>query len=251
MNRLGMAILSMALAGPAAMAESAPVRAETQPRALIIGDSISIGYTPEVQRRLKDRVTVKRHRGNAQHTGTGLRMLDTWLGTEKWDVIHFNWGLWDLCYRDLETKSRLNRDKVNGVLTTSLEQYETNLEELVLRLKKTGAKLIWAHTTVVPDNDVGRFAGDDKKYNAAAARIMRKHGVAINDLNALTRGFPADLFQGPGDVHFTREGYRRIAGQVAESILAVLPDVDASGGQPAAEADQQRPEQKKTDDRLQ
>ena len=110
---------------------TASLGAKDLPKALLIGDSISIGYTPHVVAVLK---------GNAQHTGTGLKMLDRWIGETKWDVIHFNWGMWDLCYRHPQSKVQGRRDKERGTLTTSLEQYEKNLDQLAARLKKTKAK---------------------------------------------------------------------------------------------------------------
>ena len=184
---------------------------------LIIGDSISIGYTRYLSKMLKGRAVVKHNQGNAQHTGTGLKKLDKWIGKTKWDVIHFNWGLWDLCYR-----GKNNRDKVNGKITTPIDQYEKNLEQLVLKLKKTGAALIWAHTTVVPEKEEGRFVGDDKKYNDVAAKIMKKHGVVINDLHALSKSFPAELFVGPGNVHFRKSGSTKLAEQVSIKISEAL-----------------------------
>ena len=199
------------------LAEDALTKREL-PRVLIIGDSISLGYTPYVAKMLKDQALVKHHRGNAQHTATGLQKLDLWIGDTHWDVIHFNWGLWDLCYRHPDSKVQGNRDKVNGTVTIPLDQYETNLDVLVTRLKTTGAKLIWAHTTVVPENEAGRFVGDDKKYNDVATRVMKKHGVAINDLHRLTRHFSPGLFTAPGNVHYTGDGYQRIAQQVADKI---------------------------------
>ena len=192
------------------------------PRALLIGDSISIGYTPHVVTALKGKVEVSHHKGNAQHTGTGLKMLDRWIGGQQWDVIHFNWGLWDLCYRHPDSRIQGRRDKKKGTLTTSLEQYEQNLDQLVVRLKKTGAKLIWAHTTTVPDGEAGRKLGDDDRYNDAASRVMKKHGIEINDLNALSDSFPSGLFTAPGNVHFKTEGSRRLGKAVAEKISAVL-----------------------------
>ena len=192
------------------------------PRALLIGDSISIGYTPHVVAALKSRVEVSHHKGNAQHTGTGLKMLDRWIGGKKWDVIHFNWGLWDLCYRHPDSRVQGRRDKKKGTLTTSLEQYEKNLDQLVVRLKKTGAKLIWAHTTTVPDGEAGRKLGDDDRYNDAASRVMKKHDIEINDLNALSDSFPSGLFTAPGNVHFKTEGPRRLGQAVAEKIAAAL-----------------------------
>lgn len=200
---------------------------ENLPKVLIIGDSISIGYTPYVKELLKNKAVVRHNEGNAQHTGTGLEKLDLWIGETKWDVIHFNWGLWDLCYRQPDSKVYGNRDKVNGTLTTTLDQYEKNLNQLVIRLKKTGASLIWAHTTVVPEGEAGRFVGDDEKYNEAARKVMERHGVTINDLHALTKRFSSDLFVKPGDVHYTEEGYKKIAEQVANEILEKSDDTES------------------------
>ncbi len=201
---------------------TASLGAKELPKALLIGDSISLGYTPHVVAALKSKVEVKHHRGNAQHTGTGLNMLDRWIGETKWDVIHFNWGLWDLCYRHPQSKEQGRRDKKRGTLTTSLEQYEKNLDRLAGRLKKTKAKLIWAHTTTVPKGEAGRKVGDDDKYNEAAARVMKKHGIEINDLNALTDSFPAELFTAPGNVHFKTEGSKKLGQAVAEEISEAL-----------------------------
>jgi hypothetical protein len=43
------------------------------------------------------------------------------------------------------------------------------------QIKKNGATLIWAQTTVVPENEAGRFAGYDRKYNEVATTVMKKH----------------------------------------------------------------------------
>ncbi len=192
------------------------------PKVLVIGDSISKAFTPYVTRQLNGKASVTHNKGNAKDTGEGLEKLDQWIGKTRWAVIHFNWGLWDLCYRHPESKVQGRRDKVRGTLTTPLEQYEKNLEQLVSRLKKTDAKLIWANTTVVPEGEAGRVIGDDEKYNEAAAKIMKRHGIVINDLHGLTKTFAADQFDGPGNVHYTQEGYRKIGKQVADHILKAL-----------------------------
>ena len=205
-----------------AVALTSAAGAEELPKVLLIGDSISIGYTPHVIAAMEGKADVQHHKGNAQHTGTGLKMLKQWIGDTEWDVIHFNWGLWDLCYRHPESKVQGRRDKERGTLTTSLQQYEENLDQLVSQLKQTNAKLIWAHTTTVPAGEAGRKVGDDIKYNEAAARVMKKHGVIINDLNALTATFDADLFTAPGNVHFKPEGSKKIAEAVTNKITEVL-----------------------------
>ena len=194
-----------------------------KPNVLLIGDSISLGYTPHVVKMMQDEANVAHNKGNAQHSGTGVEKLEGWLGDTQWDVIHFNWGLWDLCYRHPESKEQGRRDKGRGTLTTSLQQYEVNLDVLVSRLRKTNAVLIWANTTVVPEGEAGRKIDDDLKYNEVAARVMKKHGVQISDLNQLTRTFAPELFTKPGDVHYTSDGYQRLAEQVAISIRTALP----------------------------
>ncbi|MGL5020153.1 MAG: alpha/beta hydrolase fold domain-containing protein [Luteolibacter sp.] len=199
------------------------------PDVLIIGDSISIGYTRAVRAKLAGKANTWRPlRGsgpeNCGDTVIGLAKIDGWLGKKKWDVIHFNWGLWDFCYRDPAITDRHNADKVNGKISITPEDYEKNLEKLVARMKQTGAKLVWASTTHVPEGEAGRFVGDDAKYNAIAARVMKKHDIPTNDLNSLTKGFPAKLFPKPGDVHYTGEGYQKIAVQVASAIEKSLPE---------------------------
>ena len=70
------------------------------PRVLVIGDSISIGYTLGVRALLRGKANVHRPAENCRHTDIGLEKLEEWLGDQPWDVIHFNWGLHDLKYVD-------------------------------------------------------------------------------------------------------------------------------------------------------
>jgi acetyl esterase len=202
------------------------------PDVLIIGDSISIGYTRAVRATLAGKANVWRPmRGkgpdNCGDTVIGLEKIDGWLGKQKWDVIHFNWGLWDLCYRDPNVEKQGNRDKIGGKISVTPEDYEKNLEQLVTRLKATGATLIWANTTVVPEGETGRFVGDDEKYNAIAARVMERHGIPTDDLHALTKGFSGTFSVKPDDVHYTVAGYEKIAVQVAAEIGKFLPNPTA------------------------
>jgi hypothetical protein len=201
------------------------------PNVLILGDSISIGYTLMVREKMTGKANVYRPlqgKGpdNCGDTTIGLKKIEVWLGQQKWDVIHFNWGLWDLCYRNPTSKEQGNRDKVAGKLSTTPLDYEKNLEQLVTRLEATGAKLIWASTTMVPEGEVGRFVGDDVKYNAIAAQVMKKHGIETDDLYTLTKGFDGKFSVKAGDVHFTPEGSAKLADQVAATIEKVLPKSD-------------------------
>src|SRR5688572_30198710 len=66
------------------------------PRVLIIGDSISVGYTVPTRELLKGVANVHRIPENSLDTKNGVARVKTWLGVKKWDVIHFNWGLHDI-----------------------------------------------------------------------------------------------------------------------------------------------------------
>lgn len=182
---------------------------------LIIGDSISIGYTKHVINILKDEAVVRRHKGNAGPTLRGLKDIESWLGETKWDVIHFNFGLWDM-YRWKYEK-----------LDQSPEAYEKNLEKLVLRLKKTGAKLIWGTTTpACPLAEKTIKIKIDKateaKYQAAARKVMKKHGIIINDLYAFMVPNWEKYKIADNNVHFNHSGSRALAEKVAEAIKANL-----------------------------
>lgn len=185
---------------------------------LIIGDSISIGYTPFVKKALADKAVVVHNEGNAQHTGIGLEKLDDWLGDKKWDIIQFNWGLWDLCYRNPDSKEQGNRDKINGTITFSVEEYKNNMRSLVEKLKTTNAKLIFVTTTFVPENEAGRFDGDDIRYNKAAIQVMKENNILVNDVWKASKKIHSKYGQAPDNVHYTEEGYKLLA----EKIVAFL-----------------------------
>jgi len=181
------------------------------PRVLLIGDSISIGYTLPTREVLKGMANVHRIPTNGGDTQRGLDSLDQWLGDGKWDVIHFNWGLHDLKFID---------DKQ----PVPIEKYEKNLSQLVGRLKKTGARLIWCSTPPVPDGCTPPRKNEDViAYNAVAAKIMKANGVAIDDLYTFVLPQMKKI-QRPQNVHFLPEGYEALAGKVAESIKQALAD---------------------------
>jgi hypothetical protein len=188
------------------------------PRVLLIGDSISMGYTIPVREMLNGKANVHRPPANCGQTQRGLDQLDRWLGDKKWDVIHFNFGLHDLKYLDANGKY-VDPDK--GKQVAPPDVYEKNLRELVARLKKTGAKLIFATTTPVPAGTLGRVEGDEVRYNEVAARVMADNGVPIDDLHAVAVK-DQQTIQRPRNVHFTPEGYRLLAASVAASIERAL-----------------------------
>ena len=192
------------------------------PRVLLMGDSISMGYTLPVRAHLQGRANVHHPAENCGDTGHGLRRLEAWLGADPWDVIYFNFGLHDLKYLDAQGKYV---PPEQGTQVTRLPQYEANLRELIARLRRTGAKLIYATTTPVPGGTLGRVEHDERAYNQVALRVMQETSVPVDDLHALAETRQAQI-QLPRNVHFTDEGYDQLAEAVATSITAaLLPEI--------------------------
>jgi lysophospholipase L1-like esterase len=186
------------------------------PRVLIIGDSISMGYTLRVRELLNGVANVHRIPENGGSTRDALEKIDRWLGRGKWDVILFNWGLHDLKHwKD-------NKLDLAGPQVTTVELYEANLRELMVKLKPTGAALLFATTTPVPPGAAGRKAGDEVPYNRAAWSVMEEAKVKVIDLHAFAEKRLVE-WQLPKNVHFNRAGYDALAEQVAAAIKAALP----------------------------
>ena len=190
------------------------------PRVLLIGDSISIGYTLPVRDFLKGKVNVHRIPTNGGPTTKGITSIDAWLGKDKWDLIHFNWGLHDLKFMGPNGENLFPKEK-GGKAQVSLEEYEANLDKLTARMKKTGAKLVWRNTTPIPSGSKGRYVGDSVKYNEAAARVMKKHNVPTQDLFTVSKERMEELML-PANVHYKKEGSGLLGELVAKRILKEL-----------------------------
>lgn len=173
------------------------------PRVLLIGDSVSRGYTLPARVALERKANVHRAPENCGPTANGIKKMDIWLGEGKWDVIHFNFGIHDR--------------------KTSAKDYEDRLELIVKQLKATGAKLIWASTTPIPQDtkDGPEATTSIIEKNRIAADIMKKNMVHVNDLFDFITPQLSKV-QNPMDVHFKGEGYDMLGRQVALKIEQVL-----------------------------
>lgn len=192
---------------------------------MLIGDSISVGYTDGVREELAGKANVYRVQGNAGPSSSGVQQVDKWIasGTGRWDVIHFNFGLHDV---KLGTGGKDNRPYPTADShQVPAADYERNLREIVTKLKRTGAALIWCSTTPIPQGKLNppRQPGDEVTYNQIAQKVMTENGVVINDLHAVALSQQPGI-QLPANVHFTKEGSAVLAKHVAASIKAVLPE---------------------------
>ncbi|MDR1964930.1 MAG: SGNH/GDSL hydrolase family protein [Planctomycetaceae bacterium] len=176
------------------------------PRIILIGDSISRSYTQPVRKLLEGKANVHRAPANCGPTTTGLREIDGWLtegqGNGNWDIIVFNFGIHD---RNRSTK-----------------EYAENLEKLLKKLQKTGAKLLWVRTTPFNDkNDPADAPLRGSHLNEVADKMMKEHGVPICDLYTTFAERAKELI-GEDRTHFTETGQKALAEEIYRSITPLL-----------------------------
>ena len=203
------------------------IRRFGKPRVLILGDSISMGYTPFVKEMLADEADVHRpmKNGKAENcagTDKGIKSIDGWLKKQagQWDVIHVNFGLHDLKHVDPATGARSNEP--SDPLQSNPEEYEEQLREILIKVKATGAKVVVCTTTPVPPGCKPlRDTTAPLIYNEIAMQLAEDQGCAVNDLFTFANS-RLDQIQKPADVHFTNEGSKVLAGEVVKAIRKQL-----------------------------
>ena len=193
------------------------------PRVLLIGDSISVGYTLAARGTLKGVANVHRPAENCAHSRNGLQRIGEWIRPGNWDVIHFNFGLHDISLK-------------GGLPVVPPEEYRANLLGIAEILRGTGATLVWASTTPVPRDlhcvdplrgtAFEQRAADVDLYNRIAAEVMASQSIYVNDLNSLVKPCLAEI-QIPDDIHFSKAGDAFLGRHVASCLRPLL----ASAGQ--------------------
>lgn len=180
---------------------------------LIVGDSISMGYTPFLKDSLERQgIYVEHNRGNGGSTLRGRDSIESWIGNRQWDVIVFNFGLHDMVHKDAQ-----NKYDVNGKVSITPEEYRRNLKLIVAKLRETTANLIFVTTTTVPENASGRKVEDPAVYNKIALEVMKENSVAVLDLYTASLKIHPNNSQ-PANVHYTSEGYRLLAEPILKEI---------------------------------
>ena len=140
----------------------------------------------------------------------------------KWDVVHFNWGLHDIKHVKPGT-SEVSSEASDPSLRT-VSEYVANLEGIVTRLEKTGAKLIFCTTTPVAPETKGPYRRDEDvvQYNGAALKAVSGRVAAVDDLYGFTKP-QLEKVQLPNNVHFSTEGSKVLGDEVARVISGSLP----------------------------
>lgn len=179
------------------------------PRVLLIGDSITRAYYPEVEKDLVGKAYVGRFSSSAFISDPALlKQIELVLSQYKFDIIHFNNGMHGWQHSE--------------------EQYAQAFPEYLKTIQKYApdAKLIWADTTPLkvsprlpPDNQT--VATDERiaARNDIAHTIIQARGIPVDDLNMPMRGHPE---YHSDNVHFNELGIAIQAAQVAAQIEKLL-----------------------------
>jgi len=175
---------------------------------LLLGDSIRIGYQQYVRDFLNGKAEVYFPEENgrfAKHTLWGVNLWIKEFGTP--DIVHWNNGLWDLHHEAPMIEALSTKD-----------EYIETLGRIINELKRTSAKIIFATTTPVPSNAIGRSNAEIDSYNKVAIELMNKNSIEINDLNALIKsGLSENICD--DNLHLTFKAYQECGKQVAQVLL--------------------------------
>jgi hypothetical protein len=146
-------------------------------KVLLIGDSIRMSYQMPLSELLATEAEIVAPVENCRYAKHTLWEINGWISNlGKPDIIHWNNGLWDIF--------RINGDTGN---LTSIEEYMHDLTRILAEIRKTDARIIWASTTAVDIRNPNCSNGDIDAYNKAAAELMRRESIEINDLNAIVK----------------------------------------------------------------
>lgn len=196
------------------------------PKVLLLGDSIRKSYQPRVAEILAGKAEVIGPEENCQFALYTLFSLGRWINElGEPDIVHWNNGLHD-CGHNL----------TRGPAQFSLEDYRTNLETILARLREFTLRVIWATITPVhPDKPFdesgwGWRNNEIDQYNLVARELMGANELPINDLHKLVWA-DADRFLSDDQLHLSQTGKDVCAEAVAESVLDVMA---GSESRPAA-----------------
>jgi hypothetical protein len=188
------------------------------PRVLLIGDSITMGYTIPLREQLNGKANVHFPTENCHSSRDILVNIEKYLGDKPWDVIQFNCGIHDVTI--LNQQGRSIKQGEHGQVRVSTQGYRESLEKIIARLKQTGAAIVWCSTTPVADNLPHRKPAEIVRYNSVAREVMQKHKLPITDLHqAASEQRPPKWSDG---VHFTFGGSRALAEAAAPNIEKAL-----------------------------
>ena len=194
---------------------SAPQVDMSKPGVLVVGDSISLGYTPDVRAALPQ-VDVIHSPCNDMSTSNAMalrgmerdaegseRNMDSWVGYRPhWKVITFNHGFWDIA---------------PNTQATSLEEYASNLRAEAMLYQAHADHVIFVLSTQVSPKWTAFTEADVEARNQVASQVMAELDVPVLDLNAVSAPIN-DTEHDSSNIHWTAAGYSVLGAAVAQAI---------------------------------
>lgn len=179
----------------------------------LLGDSIRENYQEKVKELLRDdNCEIFHPDENCRFSRYTLNSLKFWLPMcPDPNIIHWNNGLWDTLITYPE----------DGPFT-EIDEYVRDMKRILRELKKTGAKVIFATTTAVGDDNPPWSNTTIEKYNKAFIEAAGSDIDAINDLYALTRPNNKTYISPEDKVHLTPMGATALAKAVVKSIKTFM-----------------------------
>jgi hypothetical protein len=181
------------------------------PRILLIGNSITRGYYPEVVKLMGGKAYVAR-------LATSKSICDPALNKEialimsyyKFDIVHFNNGLHGFDYTE--------------------DEYKKAFPGFVKAIRKGAphAKLIWASTTPMHTRADAKILDPKtdrvkERNKIALAYITTQKDIKVDDLWALVIDHP-EYYQGGDGTHPIPAGFTALAQKVATELTALLAE---------------------------
>ena len=172
---------------------------------LIVGDSISIGYTPTIRENFPQ-YEVVHNPCNGRTSVKGLAYLEEWASLRpRWKLITLNHGLWDIV----------------PFYEVSHRDYKAALKIIGKKYLSVADHVIFFTTTYVPPGTENRNNQDVIIYNEVAKDVMKELGIPVYDLYATSLQIPNEHLA-PNDVHFTPKGYEHLGKAVTAAIRTEL-----------------------------
>ena len=182
----------------------------TKKQLLVVGDSISIGYSPQLFAALEDEYEGQHVPTNGGPCSKGYHCIERWLGRfntpphPQWDLVVFNFGLHSL-------------DRPFTAEAETLANYTRELRFIAGAITNMSQRTVWVTTTPVPlkvTTGPARHNKDVLAFNDAARQVAEDFTVPISDVYSAvmkqcpeTSGAPDFTYvscplQSPGGVHF-------------------------------------------------
>lgn len=173
--------------------------AQQLPKLFLVGDSISIYYTPFLQADTTKLVqfsrktsptpeTIAQQLGDPNVQGGDSRMVLKYLKGRyedrafNPDVVVINCGLHDI-----------KRIPATNAIAVDAPEYHDNLGAILSLVQSRGGQLVWVNTTPVNDarhnslsKEFYRYNADVKRYNEIAATLFRQRHVPVINLYDFT-----------------------------------------------------------------